>query len=142
MRLLGFGGYARTLELFFCGKFPEAVLGKGYNINCLEMLTVIVALKLWGSVLKGQHVQIFCDNSTTVTVINSSRTRSGLLAACLRELAFLCATFEMEKRALHISTNNNRWADWLSRAFDTPSNVNKFLGHVDFWATEVKVAND
>ena len=47
--------------------------------------------------------------------INSGRMQDPILAACLRELWFLAASYEFELRAVHLSSAANRLADLLSR---------------------------
>ena len=36
---------------YFHSKFPAKVTDRGYSINILEMLAIIVCLKLWGKFL-------------------------------------------------------------------------------------------
>lgn len=96
-------------------EFPKIVINKGYHINILEMLSVIICLKLWGSDFKGKRIQVFCDNNAVCTVINSGRSRCEILQDCLRELAFLSAIYECQIRAVYLDTQSNRIADRLSR---------------------------
>lgn len=140
--LTGCGGFSRYLGSFFHSVYPETILSRSYDINILELLTIIVALKLWGRRLKGQRVLIFCDNQTSVNVINSGRTRDSTLGACLREIAYQCATCEMEIHACHISSESNRLADYLSRVGNNPVNLHRFKNEADFFANEIKVDVD
>ena len=43
--LRGCGGTSACQH--FHAEFPEFVLAQGLDINCLELLTIVVALKLW-----------------------------------------------------------------------------------------------
>ena len=42
----------------FHEKFPEDILKHGYDINILEMLTLTIALKVWGYCVKGRLLVI------------------------------------------------------------------------------------
>ena len=73
---------------YFHAQFPEKITGKHYHINMLEMLSIIICLRLWGSHFHGKRIKVFCDNSAVVNVINSGRAKCELLQSCLREIAF------------------------------------------------------
>ena len=107
------GGYWKGN--FFHSKFPNTILDQNYHINILEMMSVILCLRLWGSFYKGKRIKIFCDNLPVCYVINSGRAKCTILQSCLRELAFLTAIYECEVRAVHLDTTSNRLADHLSR---------------------------
>ena len=100
---------------FFHAKFPDKILSQNFHINILEMLSVILCLRLWGSCYKGKRIKIFCDNLSVCCVINSGRAKCSILQSCLRELAFLNAIYQCEVRAVHLDTESNRLADHLSR---------------------------
>ena len=86
-----------------------------------------------GQEIKGtESVLIFCDNQTSVTVINSGCTRDSTLGACLREIAYQCATCEIEIQACHISSESNRLANYLSRVGNDPVNLHRFKTMM-FW---------
>ena len=140
--LSGCGGYSRNLGYFFHTPYPASIMSNNYNINVLELWTVIIALELWGDKLQGHRVQVFCDNQPSVTLINSGRTRGSLTSACLREIAYLCSVCEMEVRACHISSEANRLADYSSRLVTDNENLYKFLKEADFQTQEVKVPNE
>ncbi|CAG2233744.1 unnamed protein product [Mytilus edulis] len=96
-------------------EFPDAIVNEQLHINALEMLTVVVCLKLWGTKLRGKRIIIKCDNQVTVTVINTGKSRNQFLQSCLREICFVAAINEFELRAVHIAGVDNRLADMLSR---------------------------
>ena len=58
----------------------------GHDINILELLTIMVALKLWGTALRGQSVIISCDNENSVFALNSGPSRTPVIQRCLREI--------------------------------------------------------
>ena len=111
--LTGCGGLCA--DQYFHAVFPSFVREQHLDINCLELLTIIVALKLWGSRWCGLRLSVRCDNEVAVTVLNTERCRSSFLNSCLRELCYLAAIHEFELRALHVPGVANRYADLLSR---------------------------
>jgi hypothetical protein len=112
--LTGFGGWCG--KEFFAGKFPASILSDKHNINTLELLTVMVALKLWSHYLADKRIEIICDNMVSVNVLNAGRTKDPMLLAILREITFICATVNCQVKACHIPGQDNRLADDLSRA--------------------------
>ena len=95
--------------------FPSYVVQQTLDINCLELFTIIVALKLWGSRLYGLPLSVSCDNEVAVTVLTAGRCRNSFLNSCLREPCYLAAIHELEVRALHVLGVSNCYAYLLSR---------------------------
>ena len=100
---------------FFHKEFPEFITSQKLHINALELLTIVVALKVWGDSLKGCRIRLMCDNQTSVIVMNAGRSRDKFLQSCLRELCYLAAKYECELRGEHIPGIDNRLPDLLSR---------------------------
>lgn len=100
---------------YFHIKFPGFIQEKNLSINELELITVVVALKVWKKQLVGKRVVVFCDNETSVEVINRGRSRNEFSQNCLRELVFVAAMGDFEIRAVHIAGCENRLPDLLSR---------------------------
>ena len=98
--LTGCGGLC--VDQYFHSVFPDFILSQHLDINCLELLTIIVALKLWGSRWKGLHLTIRCDNEVAITVLNTGRYRNPFLTSRLREICYLSALFEFEVRAVQL----------------------------------------
>ena len=73
---------------------------------------------------------MYCDNQTSVHVMNSGRTRNLFLSACLREICFLCGNSDMQVRAIHIDGNRNRLSDMLSRCHVDVVSLDQFWGHI------------
>jgi ribonuclease HI len=101
-------------------------VARQHDINVLELMTIMVALKLWSSTLGNRRIQIYCDNMTSVNVINAGKSRDKMLLALIREIAFICAKINSQIRAIHISGQSNTLSDWLSRA-PVDSTANKKL---------------
>lgn len=71
----GAGGYFNGQ--FSHTPFPHPImLLYGHDINILELLTIMVALRLWGTALRGQRVIISFDNENNVFALNSGRSRT------------------------------------------------------------------
>ena len=111
--LQGCGGIC-GLE-YFHTSFPSFIRDQQLPIHKLEMLAVLIGVRIWGKRLQGLRLQIFCDNSAAVDVINSSKTRDPFFASCLRGLWLEVSTYCFELRAVHLPGEKNRIADWLSR---------------------------
>ena len=125
--LTGCGGYSSLIQEYFHTSFPSKILKQALDINCLELLAVVVALKLWGNLLKGKRIKVLCDNQTTVYVLNSGRVRNAFLSACLREVAFQCALQETQLFAVHVEGTSNRLCDLLSRCHTNSAMLDEFL---------------
>ena len=58
---------------------------------------------------------LFCDNMSVCQIINSGVSKNVDLMKLVRSLFFVCASFRIECRAVHISSFDNAIADSLSR---------------------------
>ena len=96
---------------YFHSSFPNFLLDQNLNNNLCEMLTTVVALKLWGHLL----VVINCDNMVSVRVLNTGAARNSFLQSCLREICYIAALNNFDIKSQHISGCDNRIADTLSR---------------------------
>ena len=110
--LEGAGGWFQGR--YFHSEFPEFIKVQGLHINGLEMLTMLVALKLWGKFLKGKRIIMLCDNLSSVVVMQTGKARDRFLQACLRELVMVQAIWEFELKVQHIRGTENRIPDLLS----------------------------
>lgn len=112
---------------YFHTPFPDSILQRfGDDINILELLTIMVALKLWGPALCGQRFIIRCDNSNSVLALNSGRSRTLGMQLCLREIWFLSALHDFELTAAHIPGNDNTLADHFSHWHLSPFHEAQF----------------
>jgi hypothetical protein len=111
--LLGCGGWMNGR--YFHSSFPNFLLDQNLNINLCEMLTIVVALKLWGLMLVNKKVVINCDNMVSVRVLNTGASRNSFLQSCLREICYIAALNNFDIKSQHISGCDNRIADTLSR---------------------------
>ncbi|XP_078578182.1 uncharacterized protein LOC144877805 [Branchiostoma floridae x Branchiostoma japonicum] len=135
----GCGGYSDGR--YFHVQFPDSlVVRHADRIHVLEMLTIVVAARLWGPSWSNLRIRVLCDNAACVHVLNSGRSRDKDLLACARELWFLAACHTFDLKASHISGCENRIADHLSRWHLSPSHAEQFrllTAHVDTVETAV-----
>ena len=68
---------------------------------------------------------VYCDNITSVIVLNSGRTNDAFLLQCIREICYVSSLCEFTVKAKHLEGRNNRIADLLSRwnSFKNPYQV-------------------
>ena len=81
------------------------------HINALELLTIVVALKVWGIKLRGKKVLMYCDNMSSVNLINRGVSRDNFHQDCLREICFTAAVNNFSIKAQHTRGSDNRVAD-------------------------------
>ena len=108
---------------------------KGYDINHLEMINIMVVLKIWGTSWSNQCVQIFCDNLPVVEIIRTGKARDQILAACARNIWLLSALYNIRLLVSHIIGQENTIADLLSRWYKTSNNQEKLndLLPIHYW---------
>ncbi|KAL0176999.1 hypothetical protein M9458_025893, partial [Cirrhinus mrigala] len=86
-----------------------------WHINCLELLTVLLALRRLRPLIQGKHVLVHADNTVTVAYINR---QGGLRSRCMSQLARHLLLWSLQHvkslRAIHIPGHLNRAADALS----------------------------
>lgn len=111
--LTGCGGVSGSE--YFHAEFPAFIQNLGLHINALELLTIVVALRLWGHKFRGKCLVVYCDNLSSCFVLNKGSTKCKFMQACLREICFLAAVGEFEIKASHIKGVSNRLPDLLSR---------------------------
>lgn len=113
--LTGCGGVNYVSGECFHVEFPVEILELHLDINQLELLTVMVAIKLWKDQLKGNRIRVQCDNTTAVAAMNKARMRTTFAQRCMREIAFWTAMSDFEVWTVHIEGVRNVVADALSR---------------------------
>ena len=68
---------------YFHELFPLSITQQQLSITALELLTVVMAIKLWQFKLAGRCIMIHCDNQACVEMINSMRSKNNFLQMCL-----------------------------------------------------------
>ena len=117
----GIGGWFSKGH-YYSLSLPKKVIKKikKYNrpdIQYLELLAIIVALKLWAPLLRGQHIDIFGDNIPVEFHVNklSTPAHRGDLIILLKELAKFVIPNNITLTIKRVSTYNNTISDKLSR---------------------------
>ena len=100
---------------YFHVKFPDNIHRACGNIANKELLTVYIALKLWGCRITGCRVRINCDNQASVACLNRGRARDIFMQKCLRLIAQESVRNECWLKAQFIFGIDNRIPDYLSR---------------------------
>ena len=128
--LEGCGGWFPEKGEYFHAQFPEGIKRQELSINGLELLTIVVAVKIWGKHWKGKRIVVQCDNEASVWCLNQGKADNSFLLACLREIEMCAATREFEIRGNWISGISNRIPDALSRWDLNPSYREEFRRQV------------
>ena len=106
------------------GLFPLEL--EDLDISKKEMITIMAAIKHWFADLANLRVMIFVDNQACVALLNYGVTRSPFLGACLREISYFLAYYNIEVRAEYIPSKDNVLADVCSRAFSSEKHYIQF----------------
>ena len=136
--LTGCGGVSG--QEYFHAEFPAFIQDLHLHINALELLTIVIALRIWGHKFKGKCLLVHCDNMASCWVLNRGSTRCSFMQTCLREICFLAAVGEYEVKARHIEGVQNRLPDMLSR-WNLDAKYSKEFLEV-FVGTEVVISHD
>ena len=109
------GAGATFAENYFHCNFPDFIREQQLHINNLELLTIVVAVKVWGHLLTGKKLVIKRDNKSSILVLNSGSSCDSFSQSCLREICFFSAIHHFEIPAVFIAGSENRIPDFLSR---------------------------
>ena len=90
--LKGCGGESE--DTCFAATFPQFIFNDwgDLSINELEALAIVICLKLWSHKIKNKNVLVFCDNSSTVDIVNTGKARNPFSQQCLREICWFTLT--------------------------------------------------
>ena len=137
--LSGCGGFNFVAHQYFHAEFPPDFLGQ-WSINELELLSIMLAVKVWAKHLKAERFRIHCDNTTAVAAMNLTRMRNRHVQACMREIAYWAAVGEFEVSVVHIEGTSNVLPDLLSRWHMSQTYQDQFFLHpLACGALEVKI---
>ena len=96
--------------------FPEHISNmEGVYINELESLAVIVGMKVWKDKISNRNVLMYCDNKTTVDILNSGKASNPFAQKCLREACYITARCNAVVKVVFKPGVKNREADLCSR---------------------------
>jgi hypothetical protein len=110
---IGFGGYFDGK--WFQGEWPVACKAAKHSIAWLEFFPVVVAIVLWGDLLKGKRIIIRSDNAAVVAILNKQTSKCPAIMSLLRFFVLQCLKYNVAFSARHIPGIDNNLADALSR---------------------------
>lgn len=88
---------------------------KQAHITIKELVPIVLGAAVWGREWYGRTVQVWCDNSAVVAILNWGNSQDPEAMHLMRCLAFIKAKFQFALFATHIKGTNNDLADALSR---------------------------
>ena len=88
--LSGCGGWSDG-DYFHTQFTPDIMGKKGIAINKLECLAILIAIRIWSYKLENKNLLLYCDNSSTVEIVNQGRARNHFAQSILRETVWWCA---------------------------------------------------
>ena len=110
---LGFGGYMKGK--WFQGEWPQKIKFQGRSIAWMELFPIVVAVVVWGHMMKCKRIKLRSDNEAVVEIINNQTSRCPIIMRLVRFFVLQCLKLNVSIRAIHISGSNNNIADALSR---------------------------
>ena len=85
------------------------------DLTFLELFPIAVAVCLWAEVLANSTAHFWCDNFSTVQIINSLSSRNPWVMNLVRFITARCLQFNIVFYARHVPGLDNGIADSLSR---------------------------
>ena len=76
--------------------------GTNLHINHLEMFNIVLALRLWGKFWANASLCIRSSNLAVVQVVQNLRTKDSILAACVHNIWFICAIWNVDLKIEHM----------------------------------------
>ena len=102
-------------EFWHC-KFPVEIIRENkVHINELEALAVMVGIKIWQRKLQNTNALLFCDNQTTVSILNTGKAKNVFAQNILREVCYILAKVNGCIKVVHKPGVSNRITDFCSR---------------------------
>ena len=109
---VGFGGFFANQWFQDCWR---GNVGQTLSIAWLEFFPILVAITLWGHLLKGKRIILRCDNKAVVAIINKQTSKCPKIMKMVRFFVLQCLKFNVTFYANHIPGKENNIADALSR---------------------------
>ena len=104
-------------DQWFQGEIPENILqlSEAHSMAFCELYPIVMACVLWGSEWPRKRILFFCDNMSSVNIINKVRSKISLIMSLVRKLTWCSANNNFTLHAKHIPGVKNNIADALSR---------------------------
>jgi hypothetical protein len=121
----GGGGVLRDLngselargQMKWSDEEQDMMLNLGVSINVLEFFTAVYFVLLWGQLLRGKVVRVWCDNTSAVAWLVKMRGSSKTMASLgiVKVASLYCQLLDIVLCPSHIAGADNVDADSLSR---------------------------
>ena len=92
-----------------------APLQRALQITIKELFPIVLAVEIWGGLLKNRCVIFHSDNSAAVAAINVQTSREPTVMRLIRRLVVVSLQLNIQFKAQHIPGKLNILADHLSR---------------------------
>lgn len=92
-------------------EFPE----RDRNINFLELVLVILAVRRWKNIIANRHLICYSDNTQVQSCVNKGVSINHSCMTLLRQMFWDLASINAHVTIRHVSGANNNCADMLSR---------------------------
>ena len=85
------------------------------DITFLELVPIVLAIHIWGSILENKRIILNTDNNALVAILNKKSSKSKRVMRLIRPLVLHCLVHNIQIKASHIQGKSNVIADSLSR---------------------------
>ena len=85
------------------------------HINFKEVMAIVAAARRWGSQWANANVIILTDSECAKSIINKGTTQNENVMKYIRELFWLCETYNFQIECVHIKGSMNSLSDAISR---------------------------
>ena len=110
----GCGGYHKT-HWFIAEWDEEFILECKPSINYLELYAVTIGVLSWMHNYSNKKVILFCDNTSVIHMVNTGVSTCRNCMLLLRVITLHCLNFNVKITLKHVPTEQNTYADLLSR---------------------------
>lgn len=108
---LGFGAVFRTH--WFYGPWPKDM--EKFNITWKELFPIVLALEVWGPMLKNSCITLHSDNYAVVYILNKQTSKDQDIMYLVRRHVLCCMKYNLLIKAVHVPGRLNVLPDLLSR---------------------------
>lgn len=116
------GGKSKGCGAFYDGKWTHLLWPERWqdtsllrDITYLELIPIALAIFLWGHEFQNKKVLFYSDNAAIVSILNSKTSKSESVLSLLRFVVYCSLKMNIEIKALHIFSKENKLADLISR---------------------------
>jgi hypothetical protein len=88
---IGFGG--RYKDRWFSGTWPT--LDSNLHINILELYAVMLAIAIWGPLIRDSSFELLCDNQSVVSCLNKQTYKDKEMMRIIREIVLITLKYNI-----------------------------------------------